>query len=126
MAKQARVSSGQLKRALREDFQRLVREVSAAVNEAPDGSVIAGSEFQVRDLLARFRETVYQKAIQLRTEAAEAAFPPSGGSGRSSGAEQGAPVGDAPDGERADPDRASGLVAPGGGDGASGGRVAGH
>ncbi len=70
-----------MKAALREDFERLVEEVAGAVNEAPDGAVIAGSEFQVRDLLATFRETVYQKAIQLRSEAAEAAFPPSEASG---------------------------------------------
>ena len=78
MGKQPYVSPERLKRALRDDFEALAEQVMGAVNNAPDGAVIVGSEFQVRDLLARFREKVYQKAIQLRSEAAEAAFSPSG------------------------------------------------
>ena len=74
-----------MKAALREDFERLVDQVAGAVNDAPDGAVIAGSVFQVRVLLAKFRETVYQKAIQLRSEAAEAAFSPSEASRRKAG-----------------------------------------
>jgi len=85
MGKAAQVTRGRLKAALREDFERLVDQVAGAVNDAPDGAVIAGSEFQVRDLLAKFRETVYEKAIQLRSEAAEAAFPPCGASRRKTG-----------------------------------------
>jgi hypothetical protein len=85
MAKRAYVSKAQLKRALRDDFKQLVEDVAGAVNQAPDGAVIAASEFQVRDLLAKFREKVYQKAIQMRSEAAEAAFPPSGRRGRKAG-----------------------------------------
>jgi hypothetical protein len=85
MGKEAKITGRQLKEALREDMEQLVEDVAGAVNLAPDGAVIAGSEFQVRDLLARFREKVYQKAVQLRSEAAEAAFPPSGPCGRKSG-----------------------------------------
>jgi hypothetical protein len=82
MAKDKCVSAEQLKKALGPEFERLVRDVAGAVNQAPDGAVIAGSEFQVRDLLARFRQTVYQKAVQMRADAAASAFSPSGPSER--------------------------------------------
>jgi hypothetical protein len=48
-----------------------------AVNAAADGAWIADSEEQVRDLSAEFRRQVFEKAMQLRINAAEAAFPPS-------------------------------------------------
>ena len=82
MAKSKCLSAAQLKKALGPDFERLVEEVAGAVNQAPDGAVIAGSEYQVRDLLARFRQTVYEKAVQMRADAAASAFSPSGPTGR--------------------------------------------
>jgi hypothetical protein len=82
MAKRKCIDAVQLKKALGPDFERLVEDVAGAVSQAPDGAIIAGSEYQVRDLLARFRQTVYEKAIQMQVEAAEAAFPPSGPPGR--------------------------------------------
>ena len=63
---------------LRGRFERLCQDVAAAVNAAPAGAVINASEEQVRDLLADFRQATFEAAIQLRTEAAQAAFPPSG------------------------------------------------
>jgi hypothetical protein len=51
--------------------------VTAAVNAAPAGQIINASEEKVRDLLAEFRQATYQAAIQLRTDAAQAAFSPS-------------------------------------------------
>jgi hypothetical protein len=39
--------------------------------------VIHGSEELVREAMARFRQKVYEKAVQLRTQAAQAAFSPS-------------------------------------------------
>ena len=58
-----------------------------AVNEAPDGEWIGGSEEQVRNLAAEFRERVFQEAVQQRIDAAEAAFPPSRGNDHRSGHE---------------------------------------
>jgi hypothetical protein len=58
-------------------FAKLCQEVAAAVNHAPAGQVINASEEQVRDLLADFRQATYQTALQLRSDAAQAAFPPS-------------------------------------------------
>jgi hypothetical protein len=62
---------------LRGRFEQLCQDVAAAVNRAPAGQVINASEEQVRDLLADFRQATYQAALQLRTDAAQAAFPPS-------------------------------------------------
>jgi hypothetical protein len=76
---------------LRGRFEQLCQDVAGAVNAAPAGQVINGSEEKVRDLLADFRQATYQVAIQLRTDAAQAAFPPSAPSADgNASAEQGA------------------------------------
>jgi hypothetical protein len=66
--------------AMRKRFEQAMGEVVEAVNEAPTGHVIAGSEEQVRDVFARLRQEAYQLALQERVDAAEAAFPPPEGS----------------------------------------------
>jgi hypothetical protein len=58
-------------------FEKLCQEVTTSVNQAPAGQVINASEEKVRDLFADFRQTTFQAAIQLRLNAAQAAFPPS-------------------------------------------------
>jgi hypothetical protein len=63
---------------MRAEMENLLNQVADAVNAALPGQVIAGSEEQVRDLFATFRRRAYEKAIQMRVDAAEAAFPPSG------------------------------------------------
>jgi hypothetical protein len=65
--------------AMRAKLQELLGRVADAVNDAPPGRVIAGSEEQVRDLVANFRRQAYEMAAQMRVDAAEAAFPPSAG-----------------------------------------------
>jgi hypothetical protein len=54
-----------------------LREVADAVDDAPQGRVIRDSEEKARDALDRFRKTAYEKALQMKVNAAEAAFPPS-------------------------------------------------
>jgi hypothetical protein len=66
--------------AMRQDTERMLREVMVAVNCAPDGAWINGSERQVRDLLGEYRRRVFERALQMKTDAAEGAFSP-GGSG---------------------------------------------
>jgi len=68
--------------AMREKAEEYLRQVMASVNAAPDGDWIAGSEEQVRNLSAEFRREVFQQALQMRADAAEAAFPPSAGPGQ--------------------------------------------
>ena len=77
MDNQPRVSAEALMEQLREKFEQLCRGVADAVNRAPPGQVINASEEKVRDLLAGFRQTTYQTAVQLRLQAQEAASPPS-------------------------------------------------
>src|SRR5215210_8576442 len=77
VSSEATVSAAALLEQLRGRFERLCQEVAAAVNEAPAGQVINASEEKVRDLLADFRQATYQAAVQLRTDAAQAAFSPS-------------------------------------------------
>lgn len=63
------ISAAQLKKALGPEVDRLVEDMTKAVNQAPDGAVIVGSEYQGQDRLARFRQTVYEKAVQVRADA---------------------------------------------------------
>jgi hypothetical protein len=63
--------------AMEQEMQKYLQSVMAAVNNAPDGAWVAGSEEQVRDLSGEFRRRVFEQAVQMRIDAAEAAFPPS-------------------------------------------------
>jgi hypothetical protein len=64
--------------AMREELDRVLQEVADAVDNAPTGRVIRDSEEKARDALDRFRTMAYEKAVQLKIDAAEAAFSPSG------------------------------------------------
>jgi len=78
MDKGVRISQEELRKASQAEYEKLLQEVEQSVNRAPGGAVIAGSEEAVREAMARFRERVYQIAIQLRADkAAKAAFSPS-------------------------------------------------
>ena len=74
-----KVSPKQLSQSLHREAEAFLESVMQAVNEAPDGEWIGGSEEQVRNLAAEFRERVFQQAVQQRIDAAEAAFSPSAG-----------------------------------------------
>jgi hypothetical protein len=63
---------------MRGEFERLMAEVAKAVNDAPAGRMIVDSEETVRDLLGEFRRSTFEAALQLRVDAAEAAFSPGG------------------------------------------------
>ena len=56
-------------------------QVADAINDAVPGQIIAASEEKVRDLFADLRRQAFQLGLQMRIDAAEAAFPPSEGSG---------------------------------------------
>jgi hypothetical protein len=66
---------------MRQKVEEALGHVADAVNEALPGQVIAGSEEEVRDLFADLRRDAYEMAVQMRVDAAEAAFPPSEGLG---------------------------------------------
>ena len=65
--------------AMRQRVDEILGKVADAVNEAVPGQIINGSEEKVRDLFAELRTQAYEMAVQMRRDAAEAAFPPSAG-----------------------------------------------
>lgn len=73
--------------ALRIELERVVQDIADAVDNAPVGKIIRGSEEQARDALDRFRQVAYEKALQMKINTAEAAFPPSGQHERPAAAE---------------------------------------
>jgi hypothetical protein len=64
---------------MRQEIDEVLGKVADAINEAPAGHVISGSEEKVRDLFAELRRRAYETGLQMRVNAAEAAFPPSQG-----------------------------------------------
>ena len=76
------------------DVEAYLKGVMEAVNDAPDGAWIAGSEEQVRDLSAEFRRHVYERAVQMKVDAAEAAFSPSAPPEKRKAAGQSGPAGE--------------------------------
>lgn len=64
---------------MQEEARKYLAAVMQVVNQAPQGDWIAGSEEQVRELSAQFRQQTFQRAVQERIDAAEAAFSPSVG-----------------------------------------------
>ena len=59
------------------EFERKFAEVADAVDQAPRGRLIRDSEEPARVALDRFRQVMYEAAMQAKVDAAEAAFPPS-------------------------------------------------
>jgi len=59
------------------EVRRALEQVAAAVNNAPDGNVINGSEMQVRDLMTELRRKAFEMAVQMRIDSTESNFSPS-------------------------------------------------
>jgi hypothetical protein len=65
------------KKQMRVEMEELLDEVARAVDDAPAGRIIRDSEEKVRDAFAEFRQKTFERALQMKVDAAEAAFPPS-------------------------------------------------
>jgi hypothetical protein len=61
------------------ECRRIMEQVADAVNAAPTGNVISGSEMQVRDLMAELRRKAFEMAVQMRIDSTESSFSPSEG-----------------------------------------------
>lgn len=72
------IDAKDLEQSLIEDFRQCISEVTQAVNQAHAGALIDESEQPVREATAKLRQKVFEKAIQKKTDAAQAAFSPSG------------------------------------------------
>ena len=101
--KDVRIEPAELKQAMAGDFEQLVKETAEALNKARDGAIIADSEKIVHDAMARFRQKVYEKAVQMKADkAAKAAFSPCAQRGRKHPKGQGPSGGESSDDERND------------------------
>jgi hypothetical protein len=88
-----KLNRDELVRRMREDFEQTMLKVADAVNDAPDGHLIDGSEEQVRDLLGDFRRRAFETAAQMRVEATESSPAFSPGEERSDSSRGGGPLG---------------------------------
>lgn len=76
---EARITPEELKAKLQADFDRLTGQMCEAINGAELGRIITDSEEPVRDAHAEFRQSAYQKVIDLLAEKlGQEAFSPSG------------------------------------------------
>jgi hypothetical protein len=62
---------------MRQKIEAMLGQVADAINNAPDGYLISGSEEKVRDLFAEARQQAFELGLQMRVDAAQAAFSPS-------------------------------------------------
>lgn len=92
------------------EFRKALSEVADAVNNAPDGNVISGSEMAVRDAMVELQRRAFEKAVQMRIDSTESSFSPSQGRVGQGQAEQG-PVGpQRPERQRSDRDAAKAVA----------------
>ena len=63
-------------REMRLRMEQTLRQVARAVNDAPDGAWIDQSEWPVFHEFNDLRREVYEKALQMRADAAASAFSP--------------------------------------------------
>jgi hypothetical protein len=63
---------------MRQTVEDTLRQVAAAVNDAPDGAWINDSEWQVFAAFTDLRRAAYEQALQMRADAAASAFSPGG------------------------------------------------
>jgi hypothetical protein len=70
-----KITAKELQLAMEQEFTEMVQEVVEAMNNAKAGSIIADSEEPVRDANAKFKQQIYQKALDLLQKKQEAFSP---------------------------------------------------
>lgn len=65
------------KAAMRRKIEEALDAVVDSVDTATPGRIIRESEEKVRDVFADLRQDAYQRVLQMKVDAAEAAFSPS-------------------------------------------------
>lgn len=76
------IDTEQLKQLLKEDFDACISEVVKSIDTAKIGSIIDDSEEPVRAAVGRLRQKIFEKALQMKMDAADAAFSPSAEGGK--------------------------------------------
>ena len=79
MSAEPKLSRDEFLAQMRAKMEAMLGQVADAINDAPPGHIISGSEERVRDLFADLRQQAFEMGLQMRVDAAEAAFPPSEG-----------------------------------------------
>ncbi|MHC5538735.1 hypothetical protein ACYOEI_10975 [Singulisphaera rosea] len=79
MSAEPKLSRDEFIAQMRAKMEAMLGQVADAINDAPPGYIISGSEERVRDLFAGLRQQAFEKGLQMRVDAAEAASPRSGG-----------------------------------------------
>ena len=72
------INDRKLKELLKKDFEDCIAEVVEAIDTAKAGSIIDNSEEPVRIATGKLRQKIFEKALQMKMDAAQAAFSPSG------------------------------------------------
>ncbi len=72
------VEAEKLKELLKKDFEDCINEVADAIDTSEAGSIIDDSEEPVRIATGKLRQKIFEKALQMKVDAAQAAFSPSG------------------------------------------------
>jgi hypothetical protein len=72
------INNRKLKELLKKDFEDCIAEVVEAIDTAKAGSIIDDSEEPVRIATGKLRQKIFEKALQMKLDAAQAAFSPSG------------------------------------------------
>lgn len=78
-----------LKRELTKQFQQSLEQAMDAVEQAPDGAWISGSEWEIRALFQKLTAQAYERILQAKLDAAEKQRGDFSPSGPAPGAEQG-------------------------------------
>lgn len=89
MDRQIQFSVEQFIQQMQGEYAEAMQRVAEAVNQAPDGQWINGSEVQVREVMSEFRRKAFEKALQMRVDEAEGAFSPGGPADARAQAKQG-------------------------------------
>jgi hypothetical protein len=71
MERLAKIERDELVRRMRGKFEESMAQITEAVNDAPEGHLIDGSEERCRDVLGEFRRVAYETAVQMRIEATD-------------------------------------------------------
>ena len=79
MDSQPKLSRDEFVAQMRAQMEAMLGRVADSVNDAASGQIISGSEERVRDLFADLRKQAFETGLQMRVDAAEAAFSPSEG-----------------------------------------------
>jgi hypothetical protein len=65
MPSKPKLSRDEFIKPMREKMEEALGTVADAINEAPPGPIISGSEEQVRDLFADLRQQAFETGLQM-------------------------------------------------------------